>query len=456
MIRLPYVRRICLLCLAALCALAAASADDPYEHPYPAALQIRVETETRPTARFGDVPVDLPVTGLESVNQSLRAASDSLFEAMQACEGTRIDMLATYRVSGTKWAGFLLTARAVTVAKGENEAITVEATDAMAYSVQTYDMETGSTLTLADVFDSQSAAWAWIEAAARELLYSYYPDEPRDETALEAMVTADALRESAFLPCAGQLLVPFPLEVILPDHPQIAYLRLPYPDTRQWMRPVAVLQTDNSSRPMIALTMDDGPTRVITEQILTGLARYGASATFFCVGNSVIRQPDLVRREMDFGLSVAAHSMTHKSPWEQSLEDMRAEVDTQKELYRAVTGLPVSLLRPPGGDLKTYVVRQIGWPLIRWTKSLSDTGEGNYNDLAWRVEHKAEHGDIFLMHDVKPQTAQAIPVFLKALQERGFMFATVEELLYLNGVTPQPNVAYYDALGAKTYPKAGE
>ena len=453
---MPYVRRIFLLCLAALCALTAAAAGEPYEHPYPEALQINVETETRSSEIYGDVSVDLPVTNLETVNQNLRAASDSLFKAIEACEGTRVDMLATYRISGTKWAGFLLVARAVTVAKGDNEAITVESTDAMAYTVQTYDMETGGALTLADVFAETSAAWPQIQAAARALLYSYYPDEPHDETALEDMVSLEALQSSAFLPCAGQLLVPFALEVILPEHPQIAYLKLPYPDYRQWMRTDAVLQTDNSSRPMIALTMDDGPTRMVTEEILTGLARYGASATFFCVGNNVIRQPDLVRREMDFGHTVAAHSMTHVNPWEQSEEDMLAEVDEQKELYTSVTGLPVSLLRPPGGDLKTYVYRQIGWPLIRWTKSLSDTGDGTCNDLAWRVEHKAEHGDIFLMHDVKRVTGQAIPIFLKALEERGFMFATVDELLYLNGVTPQPNVAYYDGLGAKTYPKDGE
>ena len=42
------------------------------------------------------------------------------------------------------------------------------------------------------------------------------------------------------------------------------------------------------------------------------------------------------------------------------------------------------------------------------------------------------------------------------------MFATVDELLYLNGITPQPNVAYYDGFGAEdvsrisAFPPAGK
>ncbi len=449
---MPLVRRVCLICLCALC-LPVLAAAEPYEHPFPEALQVRVETRTRALTGGASVNVDIPVTCLEPVNQALSDAADAVFAAVEPYACTRFDMLATYRVSGTKWAGFLILGRAVTESPGENEAITVETTDAMAYELQTYDMETGAALTLLDVFAQDSAAWPLIQDAAVRLLQSYYPDEPRSQAVLQGMAAREALEKSAFLPCAGQLLVPFALQELLPDHPQIAFLKLPYPDYRALMRPQAMLQTDNSTRPMIALTMDDGPSRMVTGEILTGLARYGASATFFCVGTAVTRQPDLVRREMDFGHTVAAHSMTHENPWEQSLSDMLAEVDEQKALYTAVTGLPVSLLRPPGGDLKTFEYRQIGWPLIHWTKSLSDTGAGNARELAWRVIRGAQHGDIFLMHDIREKTAQAVPLFLEALIERGFMFATVDELLYLNGVTPQPNVAYYDGLGLKTYPK---
>ena len=438
------------LCLA-LALLVSAAAAEPYEHPYPEALQIRVETEMWQADGGESIAADIPVTHNETVNQHLRTAMDQLVGQMLPYVDCRVDVLSTYRISGTRWAGFLLTGRAVTLCKADNEVITVEDTTAFCYNVQTYNMEAGQALTLTDVFADTSAAWNRMEQAARTMLYRYYPDEYRNEDALEGLITREALAQCPFLPCAGQLLVPFSLAAILPGHPQIAWLKLPYPDYRPLMRPQAIVQTDNATRPMIALTMDDGPTRINTAIALKALARYGASSTFFCVGNAVLRQPDLVRRELDFGHAVEAHSMTHETPSEQSEADMLAEYDTQMALFQSTMGIPVTLLRPPGGDLKTYVYRQTGWPLIRWNKSLSDTGAGNYRDLSWRIESKAEHGDIFLMHDIKETTAQAVPFFLEALEARGFMFATVEELLYLNGITPQPNVGYYDGLGAKTY-----
>ena len=450
--RLPHFRRFLLLFIAALFLVPAASAE-PYEHPYPEALQMSVETETWTSETFGNVCVDLPVTSLESVNGQLREAAKTLFAQATANGGDRVDMMATYRISGTKWAGFLLTGRAVLQITSENVSYMSEDTLALYYTVQTYDMETGSPLTLADVFAEDSSAWDAITEAARELLESYYPDEDHDTNALEQMITPDALRSLPFLPSAGRLMVPFSLQEILPDHPQITWLILPYPDYRPLMRAQALLQTDNSTRPMIAITLDDGPTRTYTQGVLTGLARYGASATFFCVGTDVGKQPDMVRREADFGHTVAAHSMTHVNPWEQPADEMRAEYDDQKLLYQEVMGLTVTLFRPPGGDLKTYVSRQIGWPLIRWNKSGSDTGPDGERAIARRVTTMAEHGDIFLMHDTKDKTVDAIPLILEDLQERGFMFATVDELLYLNGVTPEPNVAYYDALGEKTYSK---
>ena len=437
-------RRFLVLCLVLLCTVAYAAAE-PYEHPYPEALQISVETEVWPSDALGEVSVDIPVTCLDSVNGQLRTAAQALLYKAEAHADCRIDMQSTYRISGTRWAGFLLTARAVTLDKVS--AFSKEDTAALYFDVRTYDMETGKALTLLNVFAAASSAWEKIAEAARTLLNNYYPPESCGDTALDALLTLDSLYERPFLPCAGRLLVPFALADILPGHPQIAWLSLPYPDYRGLMRPRAMLQTDNSTRPIVALTFDDGPTLPYTQQVLTGLARYGAGATFFCVGDMVKNQPDLVRRQMDFASTPAAHSMTHAYPWEQTKADMLDEYSAQQRLFLRVTGLEVTLLRPPGGYMSSYIARQIGWPLIRWNKSGSDTGHLGASGIAGHVIAEAEHGDIVLMHDTKQKTADAVPLILDALTQRGFLFATVEELLYLSGVTPQPNVGYLDGLG---------
>lgn len=441
---MPHLRRLLILSLAFLCSAACAAAE-PFEHPYPEALQILVETESWPSAAHGDVPVDLPVTVLTQVNQNIRSAAEALFAEAEIYADCRVDMSSAYRVSGTKWAGFLLTARAV---QSETyDSFLVENTAALFYAVQTYDLETGKPLTLGDVFPPGGSAWAKLEESARALLHAYYPDEARDEAALEALTAADTLRDSPFLPCAGQLLVPFRLQYILPNHPQIAWLKLPYPDYRGLMRPQAMLQTDNSTRPVIALTFDDGPTRTYTQEALTALGRYGAGATFFCVGNTVKKQPDLLRRETDLGNTVGAHSMTHANPWEQPAAETLAEYDALKRLFQETAGLPAALLRPPGGDAKTYIARKTGWPLILWNKSGSDTGPIGARTIASHVAASVTDGDIVLLHDTKAKTAAALPLLLSALTERGYMFAAVDELLYLRGITPAPDASYQNGLG---------
>ncbi|HPJ02150.1 MAG TPA: polysaccharide deacetylase family protein [Candidatus Limiplasma sp.] len=440
-------------CLLALLILFSMASAEPYEHPYPDELKISVKTETWASALHGDVSVNLPVTILENVNGKLRESAKSILDLVDAYTDCSVEMTATYRVSGTAWAGFLLIGRAVLPDVSQKTELYPTATAAKLFDVQTYNMNSGAPLTLYDVFGDNAEAWAMVSEAARAFLSDCYPGEARNEEALAEMVSVQALSRLAFLPGPGQLTVPFALETILPEHKQIVNLILPYPDYRPLMTVQAQEQTDNSSRPMIVLTFDDGPAGRTTINIVDALARYGATATFFCVGKQVYKFPDVVRLEAELGNTVAAHSMTHINPWTQPKDEMLAEYDTQKQLYRDVLGTEVKLMRPPGGDLKTYVIRQIGWPLIRWNKSGSDTGDNSASQIASRVIRDAAHGDIFLNHDIKTKTASALPDILKALTERGFMFATVDEMLYLNGVTPKPNVSYYDGFGIKTYPQ---
>ena len=55
----------------------------------------------------------------------------------------------------------------------------------------------------------------------------------------------------------------------------------------------------------IALTFDDGPNPIWTPQILSVLAKYGAPATFFLIGENVERAPQLVRDESRPAISSA-------------------------------------------------------------------------------------------------------------------------------------------------------
>lgn len=57
------------------------------------------------------------------------------------------------------------------------------------------------------------------------------------------------------------------------------------------------------------------------------------------------------------------------------------------------------------------------------------------------VEH-ASDGDIILLHDLFPSSAQAALRIVDTLLARGFCFVTVEQLMEQRGVTPEAGVRY--------------
>ena len=205
----------------------------------------------------------------------------------------------------------------------------------------------------------------------------------------------------------------------------------------------AQLQTDNSHRPMVCLTYDDGPDRVQTHTLLRNLDTYGASATFFVLGKSISRFPELGRRELDRLHTVGSHTFEHKYEYQMTVSQLRQDREMCMEAHLAYLGVEPVLFRAPGGSYKRYVENEVGWPVILWNNSCGDTGDNNMNQLARHVITIADDGDFILLHDIKEKTVKGTALFLEALTQEGFLFATVDEVLYLHGIVPQPNQAYY-------------
>lgn len=414
--------------------------------PYPAALQISVVYEEW-TAEDGRVTeVGIPVTCRRDVDKVLRKAQRELWaEALAHAETTdTLEMIPTYRVSGTSWAGFLLTARVVReidVPGGNN----YDETAYLAYRVLTYDMRTGTPLTLADVFADDSKAWEMIAQEAQKQLYAYYPDQPRNENVINNWCGKENLKQLSFLPCAGRLLVQAPLWTALEEKFQLVPVNLYYPYYREYMSEAAFTQTDNSHRPIVAVTYDDGPSLYYTPQIRRHLANNGASATFFIIVKKMLGLADGVRTSMDYGHSVGSHTYDHVYEYQAKPSTLRENRQMCLDAHLEKLGVEPLLFRAPGGHCKKYVSASIGWPIILWSYSAGDTGNNTASQLAKRIITGSQDGDILLMHDIHKKTAIGSGTFLSEMTKMGFMFATVEELLYLHGYTIEPNLVYHSA-----------
>ena len=65
------------------------------------------------------------------------------------------------------------------------------------------------------------------------------------------------------------------------------------------------------SKPMVAITFDDGPNPETTTPMLDALEENYAKATFFCLGQNAGYYPETVQREYNLGMEVGTHTYSH-------------------------------------------------------------------------------------------------------------------------------------------------
>jgi peptidoglycan-N-acetylglucosamine deacetylase len=184
---------------------------------------------------------------------------------------------------------------------------------------------------------------------------------------------------------------------------------------------------------LVALTFDDGPGRY-TPIMLRQLRKAGARATFFLVGKSIDRYPDIARTERPLA-AIGEHSVTHANLPTLSRDAARAEIAGGKAKAVQAAGDPVELFRPPYGSRNPKIDREIRrqkMAQILWDVDSADsriTPPANFHEISARVRKHTRPGSIVLMHDNRGQTIRAMRSILPALAKRHLELATVPELL---------------------------
>ncbi len=173
---------------------------------------------------------------------------------------------------------------------------------------------------------------------------------------------------------------------------------------------------------VIYLTFDDGPTEEHTLWILNVLEQYRAHATFFCVGENVVRNPALFESILSNGHAVGNHTFNHMNGWKSSNEDYVANVMKAQEV------IPSNLFRPPYGRIKRSQMQEIRqhFTMIFWSVL---TGDFDQEITPARCLNNAvlntRPGSIVVFHDnVKawPNLRYALPSFLEHFSLQGFQF----------------------------------
>lgn len=197
----------------------------------------------------------------------------------------------------------------------------------------------------------------------------------------------------------------------------------------------------------VALTFDDGPKPGTTDRLLDGLRERGASATFFLVGEQAVAAPELVKRMKEEGHQIGNHTWSHVRLEGKKKIEIRADIENMDNFLSALLGEGEYWLRPPYGAIEPALETSISVPMVKWSVDTRDWESRNKEKIVQAALSAVEPDSIILLHDIYAPSVDAALEIVDRLQAEEYWFVTVEELLRLNGVTPQPGVLYRTGKG---------
>jgi peptidoglycan/xylan/chitin deacetylase (PgdA/CDA1 family) len=190
------------------------------------------------------------------------------------------------------------------------------------------------------------------------------------------------------------------------------------------------------TRPMIALTFDDGPSSSVTSRVLNSLQANGGRATFFMLGCNVNSHPDVIQRMVAQGCEVANHTHDHKYINHLTAEQIYSQLTSTNDKIQAICGVAPVIMRPPGGNYDAAslaTLAQMGIPAIYWSIDTRDWQHRNAQKTIDTVLSQVRDGDIILMHDIYSATGDAAEVLIPRLTAMGYQLVTVSELAAARG-----------------------
>lgn len=189
------------------------------------------------------------------------------------------------------------------------------------------------------------------------------------------------------------------------------------------------LPEDNTAS--VAVTIDDGPDPEVTPQVLAILEQHRAPATFFCIGERVLRHPELAREIVRRGHAIENHSQCHRHNF--SLlgpKRMSAEIARAQDSIAEVTGQLPRFFRAPAGLRNPFldpVLTHLNLRLASWTRRGFDTVRADADAVIDSLTDGLAGRDILLLHDGhaakgpdgQPVILKVLPTLLETLRSQG-------------------------------------
>jgi peptidoglycan/xylan/chitin deacetylase (PgdA/CDA1 family) len=188
----------------------------------------------------------------------------------------------------------------------------------------------------------------------------------------------------------------------------------------------ALTWNKSRSQKIIYLTFDDGPVPNVTEFVLNTLKSFKIKATFFCIGDNIIKHPEVFERLKNEGHTIGNHTFNHLNGWKTTNNTYVQNFLKCQELTQT------NLFRPPYGRIKKSQISSlrsevpqleiIMWDVLSGDFDLSLSPEKCYQNII----NNTGNGSIIVFHDslkAFDRLKYALPKAIEYFLNEGYQFA---------------------------------
>ncbi|HRG32565.1 MAG TPA: polysaccharide deacetylase family protein [Saprospiraceae bacterium] len=178
----------------------------------------------------------------------------------------------------------------------------------------------------------------------------------------------------------------------------------------------------------VYLTFDDGPIPEVTPWVLDQLDKYGAKATFFCVGQNVEKYGDIFHQLKSQGHTIGSHTYNHISGWASDNLDYMLNVRKASKICES------NIFRPPYGKIRPSQTRFLKhhYRIVMWDVLSGDFDPNiSAEQCLQNVLKNTIAGSIVVFHDSIKSFEKlkfVLPRVLNYYSEQGYQFVNLDEL----------------------------
>ncbi|MDZ4093672.1 MAG: glycosyltransferase [Paracoccaceae bacterium] len=209
-------------------------------------------------------------------------------------------------------------------------------------------------------------------------------------------------------------------------------------------QPYSIRRFGAGADDMVVLTFDDGPDSSYTPQVLNILQAKAVPASFFLIGSSILKSPDIVRRMVAEGHEIGSHTFFH--PDIETISEFRKmlELNALQRLMVSVTSHSSALFRTPYGRGKGpltaaearpfHAVDQGGYIVVGSNVVPPDWQEAKPEVIvaSAMAQLAPAGGNVIVLHDGggdRSATVAALPLLIDQLRAKGYRFVSLATLL---------------------------